>query len=211
MRFVFLQNFDPKIAKYTTNNLPLQELSKSYPTIFIASGDGSCLNKFYHKPIIVSSKANYQLDKLNLAIKFFSNFDNYDIIIRTCIDAVIMDFGMLKKIVEEEVDPLKPILMGNRQCQNAPDNKTNARIKWIRGGCQLWTKPMVHQLKGNTIKYKRNNDWDMPLTYEVKKRDVTIINRALFELNDKWTGVAPVWHPKSNKFTNFMGNIRGGR
>ncbi len=199
MKAVYLQPFDDCIKQFTYSNIPLQQISESHVVLFVdTNGDGVGLYQHYREPKIVHSKRNMASEKLYEAVKYLKGI-NFDVVIRTCPDALIMNNNHLLGIVGQELDLEQVEILGKYK-----------KRKWIRGGCQVMTKKLVDAIDLNKVQecFNRghNNSNDKTLMYAIEGIDGLRINdQSLFEQGKLYKKTKPVWHPPKESMEERFG------
>lgn len=130
----------------------------------------------------------------NKFINFLKQFTDTTKLVKIDLDAVIFD---KQKFIQEIEDTNQNEFRGNL--------RTVKRGTYIRGGFNcIWSQELFKinlQPSGNPM------DVDIWLALQLK--ETQLINRPYFEINNKYTGTAPVWHPlqDANKWVNFKKHL----
>ena len=198
-RPIFIQQIDDCVIDYVLNNRKLQKISRCYPIVFAYSGlkHKAEINKLYSNATILEAKENCVFEKAKLTFDYLKKLDDYDVVIRTCPDAVIMDVDWLLTIADEEF-LFKYDLMGN--CRSAGRSEKT----WLRGGCLFISKNLISKLNLNINNIDhdllRKQNHDLFLYNEVLNGKFKVKKFNLFEYSTAYKGLYAAWHPHKEEF-----------
>jgi hypothetical protein len=155
------------------------------------------LKALYPKATFLESEENSDIPKNKIFLDAIGKKDNYDVVVRTCMDCVIVDVDLLLNILAEKMLG-KFAFIGNPIFKN--EEKT--RIKYIRGGCNAYSKEVAKALK-----LRQYDQFDVGFTNDIKKLDVKIVPHELFSLGPPIIHNMPACHPDKGtryKFRRYI-------
>jgi hypothetical protein len=206
---IFFMQLDKCVKLYPMLNFPLQEISNSFPVYFVCSGtkDDDYVDKlrcFYPKAHFIECPENSNLLKNKIFFDTIKNKEDYDVVVRTCMDSLIVDVELLLKILEKQILG-KFSLIGNAVFNNNS-------IHYIRGGCHAYTKSFVKHMNSQHIWNQNfnNKEFDIEFTELARKYGVELIPYELFFLGPPIKKECPVCHPekgiryKSNRYLSIL-------
>ena len=187
VRPIFWVGIDDSISDFVKYNKPLQAISERYQLYMVCSGGiSNKVRKWYHNPIVLECQ-NSRPMKGRVLFESIKKHGGYDVLIRTCPDALIFNCNMLFDIVRRYMQPHS--VMGNLS--------RNKGRTWIRGACSVTSRSVVDaiEMKWN----KGEKSFDQPFFRAAMEVGATAIDKKLFEIGDEYTGTVPVWHPRQLK------------
>jgi len=208
VRLIFFQQIDDCVIHYVLNNKKLQEISERYPILFVYSGGKhkNEIQKLYDKVHILDCPTNNHQDKAIIGFKWLRDNPNYDALIRTCVDSVIINVDSLVNITCNLLNKYSAFVSGIEKL-NKPVN-----LKWVRGGCQIISKRLIDDFKPADPKFipdhfRNSNDVWFYKSIQKNPKLVFIPNQ-LFECETSCSYKYPVWHPnqtsnESEKYKEF--------
>ncbi len=209
---VFFQQIDDCVIEFVLNNKKLQEISKRYLVVFVYSG-GKHRDKIidlYDKVVILDSLTNWHVDKFKIFRSWALQRNDFDVIIRTCPDAVIMDVDWLLDIADNEVLG-KNLILGN--IGERPG------MTWVSGGCNIYSKSILNQLKYSNYDYviskAGGQGFDIWFHKCIKISNINQKQYKLFNSEYIYLNKYPAWHPPKELSKNdkielhkYYANIR---
>lgn len=138
---------------------------------------------------IIDSGANDKGRKVTDFIKALQSAGNVATVVRMCVDAVVMDWPMLRAMVDGLVSEYGD---GN-WLAGCRDDFPGER-HWIRGGCNVWGWGLAKSVR-LPIGVGPGGGIDWMFYKSAMASDATIIEAPMFEEGRRWSGRAPVWHP----------------
>lgn len=199
-KVVFWTPCDIKISEFILKNQSLKILSEQFPYYLVCSnGIESLVSKSY-KTIVTE---NHMMLKY---VKLMEKIENFDVLIRLDADAIVFQpkkllaFQVNNDSVYGHYGPLKnPNLVLKK-----PISSFDGNI--LCGACHLLGKN-IRNIKFRIYDEFLDCEFDPVFTMQLKH--MNIIETNTFEMNDAYTGKAPVWHPlkDKNKFFIEMGKF----
>lgn len=192
MHLIFYTFLDVSNQVYLELNDSLVRITKEYPLYFLNSGVDSerICQRGYEKANVIHCSNNMQL-KFNKLMGELKDVD-YDILVKIDLDSIIFDYDrLIQMVLETKPNQFRGVL------------RTVKGITYTRGGCNACHRSTIanfrFNLSGNCM------DVDIPMGEQLECERIDI---PLFEINDNYTGTAPVWHPeKINKLKLFKEHL----
>ena len=194
MKFIFWTNSWDGGAEYLEKNTSLQDISQKHDFYFMNSGDKSeqIIKNLYNGKCI-----NCENDKAIKGKVLFEELKDvsYDVLIRIDLDAIIFDLDRLLLKIENSITEDKLCVLGNtkRFVGRKQGNKKYRGIEYVRGACNAASKNVIDKINMIT---EEKAGFDIPYAMSFHKMNCKLVSCKLFELNNKYTGKYPVWHPK---------------
>ena len=208
MKFIFWTNSWDAGTEYLEKNISLQDISQKHDFYFMNSGAKSeeAIKKLYNGKCI-----NCENDKAVKGDVLFKELASvsYDVLIRIDLDAIIFDLdGLLRKIEENTAGEGHFVLGNTKKFRGRrTTNKKYRGIKYVRGACNATSKSVIDKIDMIT---EENAGFDIPYAMSFHKTGCKLLSCKLFEINKKYTGKHPVWHPTgkgAEKFRIFSREI----
>lgn len=205
---IFFQQIDDSVINYVLNNKFLQNISNQHLVLFVYSGGKykNNIKDLYKNVIILDSPENKHQLKAMIAFNWLKTYNNYDIVIRTCCDSIILNHNKLLDITQDILKTYDTFVIGQWK-------KGIYNTNWIRGGCQIISKSVIDsftQINKSLIHpyFREANDVWFTLSIQNNK-NITIIDKTLFKCEQTCSYQYPVWHPiqtnsKKNKYNKFI-------
>ncbi len=188
MRVIFWTLVDDVLSEYIELNKPLQDISKKYELYAMCSGEKSIdLIKKNYVANIIETVNDVRL-KGKALFEVLKKRDDYDVLIKIDLDALVLDVNKLLLEIESHILPMT--IMGNLR-------RSFTGRMYIRGGCHA-----VHRTVIDKIQMKipvEKTGFDNPYNIAVLETGACQIDHHLFEICDNPTGNFPVWHPPKIK------------
>lgn len=181
IRPIFWSQIDDCIIDCPLNNFPLQKISDTYPVYFVYSGVKchDMLKKIYPHAIFIPCLTNNDNEKAKILFALLKQRQDYDVLIRTCCDAVIVNVQWLLNILQDNLSD-KHAIIGN------------IRPDWVRGGCNAISRSVVSCIN---MPNDSSLSYDVAFTLSVKKTGAQIIPFELFGIGPENLLKFPVCHP----------------
>ena len=191
---------DDIINQYIRYNLPLRKLAEQHECYFMCSGTSyKLLHKLYPDAHVIECANNYLL-KGKLLFDTLKQRDDYQYLVRLDFDALIMDLPRLVSDIEATVQN-RHAIAGNPAIGKAETH--------IRGACMVMSRSVVDAI--DLPVDMKSKSFDEGFSVAAEKAHAEIIRHPFFELNEKWTGKYPVWHPTryvSRKYDLFLKQVK---
>lgn len=197
IRPIFWSQLDSCVKQYPLSNKPLQQISKVYPVYFVCSGTEGFgyideLREVYPRATFLVCSNNNDVQKARQMFDILKYNREYDILVRTCCDSVIMDVELLLEILQKSIDG-KHAIIGNAIYRRD-------KIFYIRGGCNAVSRSVVEQTLLPDIKIEgrpkdRFMSHDIVLSKAIKQARASFIEYDLFCLGLPVVPGVPVCHP----------------
>lgn len=202
---IFFMQLDKCVKLYAMLNLPLQEISNNFPVYFVCSGNKEdnyvkLLKKFYPNANFIECEENSNILKNQMFFNAIRTREDYDIVIRTCMDSVIVNIELLLEILENKMTE-DLVFIGNPVFDGE-------NLRYIRGGCNSYSKSFVKQAILPTK--AKNKHFDINITDAAKASGCNIIQHELFSMGPPINKEYPACHPikgvhgKSQKFLSII-------
>ena len=185
---IFWLSVDDSILDFVTINKPLIQISEKYPFFALCSGKYSpdIIKKFYHNATVIKSPNNRPIKGM-IFYEHIKRKKHYNIIIRLCHDALIMNTKKLFKRVDDGINA------GYQVMGNIVTKKRKYDNKWVRGACSAVTGKAARAIKLRAT--DRMRSFDKCFGRAVVDAGIEFSSHPLFELGYEYTGEYPVWHP----------------
>lgn len=188
VRPIFWSPADKCVSYFAKKNKSLQLISDFYPYYFMCSrGADSVIEDHYGRLSVIRKSKNNMTLKGKILFEELSIKDDYDVLIRLDMDAIVFDFSWLSKIAKRSVDTQRPI--GNIR-------KKKTGEKYMRGACHFVPADVIRLV--SLDKSKNPREFDLPFSRSIPKEH-PVTGYKCFELNNGYRGTAPTWHPLKTK------------
>jgi len=183
--FIFWTPVDKCIVEFLQANLALHELARTNHLLLIATeGFGDTASALVPGAHVVECE-NRSYAKGNAALNYVRDRD-FDYLVRTDTDAIMFDCDRVKKMVRAAIKPDAMVAAGVKY-------PPNCRVWYMRGACNATARALAKTLR---LICSESLGFDGAYTAAIHAAAGTIIDLPLFEINESYTGSAPVWHPK---------------
>jgi hypothetical protein len=185
-KYIFWSQIDDSIIDFPMSNKPMQEISNQYPVYFVYSGSRckKVLLPYYPKATFLHCDKNCNITKTKILFDFLKKTCDYDVLIRTCCDAIIFDVDWLLKTLDNEMYQ-KHAIIGNKV----------KVLGYIRGGCNALSKSVVDKINISLKDIKSNASFDLFLSGVALSAGAETIHYDLFGCFEESIGKFPVIHP----------------
>ena len=189
---IFWSQIDDCIVDCPLNNFPLQKISRAYPVYFVYSGVKchDILKKVYTNAFFIPCLTNNDNEKAKNLFALLKKKQDYDVLVRTCCDSVIVNVQWLLNILRDNLSD-KHAIIGN------------VRPDWVRGGCNVISRSVVNCIN---MPDDSSLSYDATFTLAVKKTGASIISHDLFGIGPENLLKYPVCHP--HRYPNEEINIK---
>lgn len=181
LRPVFWTGAADIVSDYLIHNRRLQAISQQYPLYVVYSGRSDYLEGCFPNAFLIPCENEWK-SKLIQMYRELKDCD-CDFVIRFCPDAIIKDVDWLLRRIAEGTQGLPDTAVGNQANFNG--------VVYIRGGCNATPMSLFHKLNLGSS----DRDYDTWYTLAIQAAGGHIRDWPLFEINDRYTGQMPVWHP----------------
>jgi len=172
------------VADFFIHNRYLQNIANQHPLYILYSGERDYLDQYYPNAICEPCENVWQAKAIKL-FNILKTRDDFDVLIRFCPDAMIKNVDKLFNSIENGMTDEKTVL-GNKE--------QNLGFTYLRGGCNATPKALVHKMKFQSLE----EGYDYWYSILLEEAGGVLKNWPLFEINNKYTGEFPVWHPRQN-------------
>ena len=193
MKPIFWTNSWDAGTEYLELNKSLQDISNKYPFYFMNSGEKSEeVIKNMYNGICVNCE-NDKAVKGKVLFDSLKGKEDYDCLIRIDLDAIVFDLDKLLSKIETHIMSEHAVL-GNTKTFNGrkATNRKYRGIKYVRGACNAASRSVIDKIDMIT---EENAGFDIPYAMSFHKTNCKLMSCNLFEINKKYTGKYPVWHP----------------
>jgi hypothetical protein len=195
MKLIFWTNiYDGGGIEYIEKNQSLIDLSQKHEIFGMANGK-KCQETMKHlyNRVTTIECINDRAAKGKAIFDHFKGRDDYDFLIRIDLDAIVFDLNRLETAIEKNMLG-KHAVMGNTKTfyGRRKENKKYRGTKYVRGACNVASRSVVEAIEMIT---DENAGFDIPFAMSFKGTGCEVISNKLFELNKRYTGKRPVWHP----------------
>ena len=185
---IFWTGSDESIFNFMEHNKPLISLSNQYELYIAHTGKkGGRLRRLYPNANIIECDSNVRPLKGAQIISLLKS-TQFDIVVRLCPDAVVMDLNRLIAMTQHVAG--MRALIGNVVVKKKSNKPTRT---WVRGACNATTKEVIDAIKMKVG--PKAKSFDQPFSDAVVRAGAKLIDRPLFEIGDVYSGKFPVWHP----------------
>jgi hypothetical protein len=205
MRLVFWTFADDCIYDFMASNLTLRALSHDYRFITLCSGERTkaLLDERYKTEQIWCE--NNLLKKGDALLQHLKDDASFDALVKIDMDALVLNRPLLLQTIEEHLRP--GLLIGNYRKRNRLLDMPTVP-GYIRGGCNVLSASLLKDMPAIHAEGRDRFDFDVYYNYAVQCAGGSLLDKPLFELNPRWTGKTPVWHPpKNDKYRHFSANM----
>jgi hypothetical protein len=185
-RFVFWTPVDPCVESFVRSNESLHGVSRSHPYVFACSnGIDTVIRETCGNHALTINTENDMKGKGTAVFDLMKTMD-FDICIRVDADAIIFDLPRLldmasatgpKQLLGWEVKPGR-----------------------VRGGCHAVGAQVVRNLPP----LGEGPNFDKAMSTNTTAIGGEILHCKFFEMNYRYTGECPVWHPKKSEKTTLF-------
>ena len=182
LRPIFWTGAADCVADYYIHNRRLQAISQRFPLYIVYSGRSDYLTKYYPNATLIPCENEWKA-KLIRVHGVLKVRDDYDYVVRFCPDAIIKDVDWLLRRIEEGTQGFSTTAVGNQATFNG--------VVYLRGGCNATPMSVFQKLNPGVS----DRDYDTWYTLAIQAAGGQIRDWPLFEINVKYTGQMPVWHP----------------
>ena len=189
-RFVFWSPVDPCVESFLRNNDSLHAVSRSYPYVFACSNgiDGLVREKCGSHAVTINMEND--MKRKGTAVFDLMKKMDFDICVRVDADAIIFDLPRLLRMASAT---------GPRQFLG-----WEVKVGRVRGGCHAVGAEIVR----NIAPLGEGPNFDAAMSKNTRAMGGEILHCKFFEMNYRYTGECPVWHPrKSAKASLFDEHI----
>jgi len=170
------------VSDYLVANKRLQAISSQHPLYILYSGEDGYLRRCYPDAVLVPCQNEWKA-KACKVFSYLKERDDFDVVIRFCPDAVIKDVTWLLQLVEQGMCGRFDVAVGNKAFF--------ADVWYLRGACNATPRSVV----GRMSLVPSDRDYDTWYSLAVEAAGGKLNDWPLFEINNRYTGKCPVWHP----------------
>jgi hypothetical protein len=182
MKPIFWTGTANHISDYLIHNKRLRDLSNRFPLYVVYSGTSEYLKTYYPKATIIKCE-NEWMKKAVRVHEAICLRSEYDVVIRFCPDTIIKDVDTLIRMIETAMAGNPMMFVGNVAKFKG--------ITYLRGACNSTPRAVFEKL----VLKPSDTDYDTWYSTAVVAAGGVMKDVSLFEINNKYTGKLPVWHP----------------
>ena len=191
MKFIFWTNIYDQGIGYMEANTSFQDLSKLHETYLMATGEKcqEVAKSLYNGKIIECD--NDKAVKGKVLFEALKARNDYDVLIRLDLDAVVIDLeGLLKRI---ETNIQDHSVLGNvRKIKGKSPRKRQFKgLKYVRGPVTATTRSVIDKID---MDVSMELGFDIPYATSFKETGAKIISCNLYETRRDYKGNLPAWH-----------------
>ena len=185
-RFVFWSPVDPCVEFFLENNESLHAVSRTFPYVFACSNGIDALVREKCSGHAVTIDMENDMRAKGTAVFDLMKKMDFDICIRVDADAIIFDL---------------PRLLGM-----ASATRPNQLLGWevkagrVRGGCHACGAEIIR----NIAPLGAGPNFDATMAKRIRAMGAEVLHCKFFEMNYRYTGECPVWHPKKSAKTSLF-------
>ena len=194
MKPIFWTGSADIVSEYFVANKRLQEISQLYPLYILYSGKVDYLEEHYPKAILIPCENEWKA-KACTVLHFLKDRYDFDVAIRFCPDTIIKDRVRLLQLIEEGMVG-ENIAVGNKAFF--------AKAWYLRGACNATPKSVIQKM----VLTPSDRDYDTWYSLAIESAGGVLKDWPLFEINDKYTGTFPVWHPTQYEYGHRDMHVR---
>jgi len=191
MKFIFWTNIYDQGIGYMEANTSFQDLSKLHETYFMATGE-KCIDvakNLYNSKIIECD--NDKAIKGKVLFDTLKSRNDYDVLIRLDLDAVVLDLEGLLKRIEDNIQDHSVLGNVRRIKGKSPQKRKFRGLQYVRGPCTATTSSVIDKID---MDISMKLGFDIPYATSFKKTGAKIISCNLYETKRSYRGNLPAWH-----------------
>jgi len=179
---IFWSCCDPAVAKFIEANKSLQDISARYDFYFLCSGGSINRVRELYRGHHISCINDFCV-KGNTLFTLLKRRNNYDVVIRLDMDAIVFDVEDLINRAQRAAG--EQLLVGN----DSPDK----RYAYVRGGCNITSRSVIDKI--GLLHSDNPSEFDPVYSASVEAAGGKLFSSPIFEESLAYSGELPVWHP----------------
>lgn len=209
IRPVFWSQLDTCVKRFPLANRFLQAISREYPVYFVCSGTAGmeyvdALRPLYPRATFLQCKNNCDNEKAQLLYDLLRHSDDWDVLVRTCCDSLIIDVKKLVAILSEKMlwkkDGHSEIAVRHAVIGNPV--YMEGKLYYIRGGGNATARSVIERIKMPTG--PGAEIFDVAFFNAATETGAEFITENLFCIGPPVTPGFPICHPNKGKKTRFV-------